>query len=114
MIYLFSLLLATYPQIGKDSLEINLVKDPWFSEDKAHHFLHSVVISSSTYLMSTRLGSIDHKNSIYISVSIGTLAGITKEIHDEYKKDGTFSIKDLIYDVTGVIVGILLVSLGGS
>lgn len=114
MIFLFSLLIATSPQIEKDSIRINLPKDPWFSEDKLHHFLHSAAISSSTYLISTNIGSIDKKNSLYISISIGTLAGITKEIHDKHKRDETFSVKDLIYDIAGVIAGILLVSIGGS
>ncbi len=114
MIFLFSLLLATSSQIEKDSIKINLVEDYWFTEDKLHHFLHSAAISSSTYLISNRIGSIEEKNAIYISISIGTLAGITKEIHDDYKKDGTFSIKDLVYDVAGVVAGILLISYAGS
>lgn len=114
MIFLFSLLISTQTYIEKDTVKINLNQDLWFREDKLHHFLHSAAITSSTYLISKNIGQIDNKNSIYISISFGSIAGITKEMLDEQKKDGSFSVKDLIYDIAGVIAGILLVSIGGS
>jgi uncharacterized protein YfiM (DUF2279 family) len=116
VIFLFSLILATSPEIERDPLnaKAELVSDSWFGEDKLHHFIHSAAISSSAYLISNKMGSIDQRNSVYISFSVGTIAGIAKEIYDECSGNGSASKKDLIYDIAGVISGILLISLGGS
>ncbi|MCK4421899.1 hypothetical protein KAW18_07025 [candidate division WOR-3 bacterium] len=113
MTFLFSLLLATSILTEKDSLVVKRINDPWFSEDKAHHFIHSAVITTGSYLITSRMFNTDERNSIYISISVGTLAGIAKEIFDAKSKHGNPSMKDIIYDVAGVLTGILLIYTGG-
>jgi uncharacterized protein YfiM (DUF2279 family) len=113
MLLVFSLLIGFYPEIRSDSLMIP-PKDEWFSEDKFHHFAHSAAISSSVYLIANNIARTDDNTSFYISFSISSLIGLSKEIKDSEDEKGTASTKDLIYDIAGVLFGILLVSIGGS
>jgi uncharacterized protein YfiM (DUF2279 family) len=88
--------------------------DPWFSEDKFHHFAHSAVISSSIFLIANNIARIDDDKSFYISFSISSLIGVSKEIRDSKSPKGTASSKDLLFDIAGVLFGMFLVSIGGS
>ncbi len=113
MFLIFNLLLGFYPEARFDTLAV-LPKDEWFSEDKFHHFAHSAVISSSIYLISSNITKTDKNTSFYVSFSISSLIGLSKEIKDSKDKKGTASSKDFFFDVAGVLFGIFLVSLGGS
>jgi len=109
----FNLLLSFYPEARFDSLIIPK-EDQWFSEDKFHHFAHSAAISSSIYLIANNVTRTDDNTSFYISFSVSSLIGLSKEIKDSKDKKGTASSKDLVFDIAGVLFGILLVSIGGS
>jgi uncharacterized protein YfiM (DUF2279 family) len=100
-----------YPEAKLDSMII-LKKDPWFSEDKFHHFAHSAAISSSIYLIANNMAKTDDNNSFYISFSISALIGVSKEIKDSKSETGTASSKDLVFDIAGVLFGLLLMSIG--
>lgn len=113
MFLIFNLLLGFYPQVQFDSLMVSR-KDEWFSEDKFQHFAHSAAISSSLYLISNNITKTDNSTSFYISFSISSLIGLSKEIKDSKDVKDTASLKDFMYDVAGVLFGILLVSLAGS
>lgn len=113
MFLLFNLILAFSPQIEKDTIK-TISKDPWLSQDKFHHFAHSAAISSSLYLITNRFGSFNKENSAYISFSITSLIGGTKELIDKSSKKGNASVKDFVYDIAGVVIGIVLISLGSS
>ena len=112
MFLVFNLLLSFYPEARLDSLIIPR-QDQWFSEDKFHHFAHSAAISSSIYLISNNITKTDKNTSIYISFSVSSLIGLSKEIKDSKDEKGTSSSKDLVYDIAGVLFGIFLVSLAG-
>ena len=109
----FNTLIGFYPEAKMDSLIIP-PKDEWFSEDKFHHFAHSAAISSSVYLIANNITKTDDNTSFYISFSISSLIGLSKEIKDSKDEKGRASSKDLIFDIAGVLFGILLVSLAGS
>jgi len=113
MFLVFNLLVSFYPEAKLDSLMIPK-EDQWFSEDKFHHFAHSAAISSSIYLIANNVTRTDDNTSFYISFSVSSLIGLSKEIKDSKDKKGTASSKDLIFDIAGVLFGILLVSIGGS
>ena len=89
-------------------------EDQWFSKDKFHHFAHSAAISSSIYLITNNMAKTDDNTSFYISFSVSSLVGLSKEIKDSKDEKGSASSKDLIFDVAGVLFGIFLVSLAGS
>jgi uncharacterized protein YfiM (DUF2279 family) len=113
MLLLFGFLTGFYTEVKLDSLIIP-PKDNWFSEDKFHHFAHSAAISSSIYLIANNITKTDDNKSFYISFSISSLIGLSKEIKDSKDKEGIASSKDLVFDIAGVLFGILLVSIGGS
>ncbi len=113
MFLVFNLLISFYPEARFDSLMIPK-EDEWFSKDKFHHFAHSAAISSSIYLIANNITRTDDNTSFYISFSVSSLIGLSKEIKDSKDKKGTASSKDLIFDIAGVLFGILLVSIGGS
>ena len=108
-----SILTGFCPEAEMDSLIVPN-KDEWFSEDKFHHFAHSAAISSSLYLILNNITKTDDNASFYISFSISSLVGLSKEIKDSKDEKGTASSKDLIFDIAGVLFGIFLVSIGGS
>ncbi|MEO0293764.1 MAG: hypothetical protein ABIN61_06040 [candidate division WOR-3 bacterium] len=109
MFLIFSLFISSYSEIKPDSL-LKLKKDDWFSEDKFLHFAHSAVISSSIYLITNNINRSNNKTSFYISFSISSLLGISKEIKDSKEKDNFASYKDLVFDLAGILFGIFLVS----
>jgi uncharacterized protein YfiM (DUF2279 family) len=113
MFLVFNILTGFCPEAEIDSLMIPR-NDEWFSEDKFHHFVHSAAVSSSMYLITNKIAGKDENASFYISFSISSLIGASKEVRDSREKKGTFSSKDLIFDIAGVFFGILLVSIGGS
>jgi uncharacterized protein YfiM (DUF2279 family) len=113
MSLIFSFLTGYCPEMKTDSLMF-ADKNRWFSEDKFHHFAHSAAISSSMYLIANNIVKTDEKTSFCVSFSISSLIGLSKEIKDSKGEKGTASSKDLIFDVAGVLFGILLVSIGGS
>ncbi len=109
----FNFLTGVYIEANLDSL-LMPPKDDWFSEDKFHHFAHSAAISSSVYLILNNITKTDDNTSFYLSFSISSLIGLSKEIKDSKDEKGTASSKDFIFDIAGVLFGILLVSIGGS
>ena len=113
MFLVFNFLIGFFPELKADSL-VKHGNDEWFSEDKFEHFAHSAAISSSIYLIANNIMRTDDKTSFYISFSTSSLIGLSKEIKDSKDEKGTASSKDLIFDIAGVLFGILLVSLGGS
>lgn len=113
MFLVFNLLISFYPEARFDSLMIPK-EDEWFSKDKFHHFAHSAAISSSIYLIANNITRTDDNTSFYISFSVSSLIGLSKEIKDSKDKNGTASSKDLVYDIAGVLFGIFLVSFAGG
>jgi len=109
----FSFLTGFFPEAKVDSL-MKPGDDEWFSEDKFQHFAHSAAISSSLYLIANNIKETNDRNSFFISFSISSLIGLSKEIKDSKDEKGKASSKDLVYDVAGILFGIFLVSIGGS
>jgi len=113
MFLVFNIVTGFCPETKIESLIVP-DEDPWFSEDKFHHFVHSAAISSSIYLIANNITKTDDDTSFYISFSISSLIGLSKEVKDSKDKKGRASSKDLVYDIAGVLFGIFLVSIGGS
>jgi len=113
MFLVFNLLLSLYPEIYSDSLMVQR-KDDWLSKDKFDHFAHSAAISSSIFIIAKNMTEANDNQSFYISFSVSSLIGLSKEIKDSKDEKGTASSKDLVFDIAGVLFGMLLVSIGGS
>ena len=75
------------------------VADPWFSRDKAQHFLMSAFIQSAGYGALRGIG-VQHGPALG-AASVATAAiGVGKELHDRRVK-GDFSARDLTWDAAG-------------
>lgn len=74
-------------------------KDPWWAEDKAKHLATAYIITK--YAIHSGLKK-EHSVAVVLSLSVG------KEIYDNKVKRTIFSIKDLLYDIVGIGLGILL------
>lgn len=115
MCLVFSLILTSIAGGFEDTAKVKefQYEDSWFTEDKAMHFIHSAALASTSYLATRKALNLEKDNSIYISISFTASLGVAKEVYDDKSGTGNFSIKDLLYDIAGVVTGILLVSLGG-
>jgi putative lipoprotein len=77
--------------------------DRWFAQDKANHFLGSLMLSSTAYLGLVANNN-DHDQSLVGAIGGTVLIGIGKEIWDIYHP-GTPSWRDLTADALGALIG---------
>lgn len=100
LLLVFSLHAGPAPPSGSD--------DPWFSRDKAQHFLLSAMIQSFGYGGLRGVG-VRHGAAL-AGASVATAAiGVGKELHDR-DVQGDFSARDLTWDVAGATAMTLLLS----
>ncbi|MBC8181226.1 hypothetical protein H8E88_08880 [candidate division KSB1 bacterium] len=86
------------------------VSDSWFSRDKAHHFLTSAFLTTAGYYYSRELNNFSNFKSQQLGISFSLSFGLIKEIRDGIQKNNSFSWKDLVADILGIAVGLVLVS----
>ena len=79
--------------------------DKWFAEDKLRHFAFSYVITAGTAAAARTVTG--RSESVAIGAAIGMAAGIAKELYDK-KTNRSASFRDLLWDVAGVSVGVLV------
>lgn len=83
----------------------------WFANIPADKLLHFGVSAMITIFASHMLMHINPNPYINIlsGMGFGLLAGVLKEIYDNYQKDNKFSWSDMLADVLGCITGGALV-----
>ncbi|HVP37387.1 MAG TPA: DUF2279 domain-containing protein [Terriglobales bacterium] len=119
LIFIFLILSLSFYQTGnalyknKPHLrgnKVDQVEDKWLAWDKAGHFLISGFLAGSSYAIYHKSFNNDRKSSIYFA-SIFTLGlGVGKELSDMRKPKDKFSYKDIIFDILGTTVGIIIAS----
>ncbi|OGC89816.1 MAG: hypothetical protein A2W25_02730 [candidate division Zixibacteria bacterium RBG_16_53_22] len=85
--------------------------DNWFSSDKYKHFTVSAFYSAGTSIVANKHFDIEESASHTIGFSFTLSLGAAKEIADFHSRDGTASLKDLVWDLAGTLTGILAASL---
>ncbi|OGJ86777.1 MAG: hypothetical protein A2268_13985 [Candidatus Raymondbacteria bacterium RifOxyA12_full_50_37] len=85
--------------------------DPFFSDDKAQHFLVSTVAVGALHYALTQKAKVDDGQALTIGCSLVLSLGIAKEIRDSRKQNNFFSLKDLFWDVAGISLAALHVRL---
>ncbi|HED09138.1 MAG TPA: DUF2279 domain-containing protein [Caldithrix abyssi] len=83
-------------------------QDPWLAKDKAQHFFGSFFITGLNLQLLQRAG-VRQKASRQIAAGLSFSIGLGKEIRDGRQKNNIFSIPDLIADVAGIGLALLLV-----
>lgn len=101
--------------LQKDSSEIveeDKVRpvDKWWGMDKAKHFLVSAFLAGVSYKIYHDELHNKKEHSLYFSAGFTFSLGLGKEICDETKPKKKFSYKDLLYDLLGIGVGLLIVT----
>lgn len=84
--------------------------DSWFGRDKVHHFLTSAFLSGVGYYFLHEEQNISSVKSQYGGFCFSISLGLVKEVRDGFKPQNAFSVKDLVADILGTVVGIVLVS----
>jgi uncharacterized protein YfiM (DUF2279 family) len=85
-------------------------EDKWLSWDKFGHFFISGFLSGSSYSIYHKSFNNDKESSLYFAGTFALSLGIGKEITDMKKPQNKFSYKDLIFDLMGISLGLIIAS----
>ena len=86
------------------------VKDDWIAIDKLQHFSYSLLISlGCQYVLVNKMNNTE-KSSLPISSAFSFSAGLLKELNDQKGKNGYFSLKDMVANVVGIMVGAIIIN----
>jgi uncharacterized protein YfiM (DUF2279 family) len=80
------------------------------SPDKAQHFMGSMISTVLFYKIFQDPLQMENSSSKVLAVGITLGLGISKEIYDSSKSKGRFSWRDLLADMAGIAVGLVLVN----
>ena len=84
--------------------------DRWFGRDKVHHFAVSVFLTGFGYYAAKNELNYANPAAKNFSVGFSISFGILKEIYDGTLKNSVPSYKDLVADIAGTGVGLLLLT----
>ncbi len=103
--------------VSPDTLTSNVTRsahDRWFAPDKGHHFMASAFLTGfSSYAFRQEAGAserVSNRAAIGFAVSIG----VVEEIYDGVRGKGTPGIKDIVADIAGIAVGILILNVSSE
>ena len=86
------------------------VKDDSIAIDKLQHFSYSLLISlGCQYVLVNKMNNTE-KSSLPISSAFSFSTGLLKELNDQKGKNGYFSLKDMVANVGGIIVGAIFIN----
>ena len=86
------------------------IQDKWLAWDKVEHLGISALFSGTLYSVFHDFYDNDWKSSIYLSSSLTFSLGLGKEFYDRRTPHNKFSYKDLVADVLGIGIGLLIVT----
>lgn len=82
------------------------VQDPWFSPDKAKHFLIAGFIESTSFAGFETIG-ISKTASLTSAIAVTGALSLVRELHDKRTRN-QFSFRDLTWDLAGGIAAYLM------
>ncbi len=85
-------------------------EDKWLGWDKFGHFFISGFLSGSSYSIYHKSFNNDKESSVYFAGTFTLSLGIGKETADMKKPQNKFSYKDLICDLLGISLGLIVAS----
>jgi uncharacterized protein YfiM (DUF2279 family) len=116
-LFLFLILLFSYPST-KAAIQPDSAKavekdktewvDKWWGKDKVKHFVLSAFLAGVSYKIYHNKLHNRKEHSLYFSSGFTFSLGLGKEIYDETRPQKKFSYKDLVYDLLGIGVGLLI------
>lgn len=99
-------------RFAKNSVKLQPSKsiDPWLGKDKLDHFLASAFIVGISYMFFRDERGLSDNQALVWSAEVSFSVGIAKEIRDKLSQQGMVSFKDLLWDLLGIGMGILIYS----
>ncbi len=94
-----------------DSLEQSSaqhIQDRWFAKDKAHHLAASAFLTGFGYYAASSEMQFSSQNARNFSVGFALSFGILKEWYDGTLGKSVPSYKDIVADLAGIGIGLLL------
>ena len=88
--------------------DITEISDKWFARDKAEHLAVSTFLSGVSYSVFRDFYYNKEETSAYFSAILTFSVGLGKELHDMKAPRGRFSYKDMVADILGIALGILI------
>lgn len=86
------------------------VTDKWFAPDKAHHLMASAFLTGFGYYSAKQELNQSQYASQQIAVGFSLSLGLAKEAYDKYGRGGHASVKDIVADLVGITLGIVLIN----
>lgn len=83
--------------------------DPWLGKDKADHLMLSAALTAAQYYALHRELEMPSRRSLQAAVISTAAIGIAKEIYDATARKRFASKKDLIADVLGMALTVVLI-----
>lgn len=87
--------------------------DKWLGSDKVKHFSASFLLVVLGKMGSKEVLKFDRAASSTSAVGTALLVGFVKEVVDDLNPNNIFSLKDLVADLLGIALAVLLLSLTG-
>ena len=84
------------------------ISDEWVAWDKVEHLGVSAFLSGVSYSIFRDFYYNKKESSIYFSATLTLGAGLGKEFYDKKTPKGRFSYKDLVADILGIGLGLLI------
>jgi len=85
-------------------------RDRFFAPDKAQHFLFSMISTVFAGKFAEERVGWSAQQSKYVAVGISFGIGFLKEVRDNRQPNNRFSWKDLVADVGGIALGVVLLN----
>jgi uncharacterized protein YfiM (DUF2279 family) len=82
--------------------------DNWWAQDKGRHLIGSMITTIFIGKVTQQTLNYTKEKSQLIGGGITLTLGIVKEISDSRNPQNRFSVKDILADVAGITLGILL------
>ncbi len=82
----------------------------WLGKDKVMHFTGSAFLTYWNYGFSQDILENSNEESLYFSISFTALLGTSKEYSDKRSKSTGWSWPDLVYDLAGIALGVVLIN----
>jgi len=97
------------PTASPDSLNKKLaIRDNWLAEDKAFHLASSAFITAGGFYFLHQEQDVERDKSLLISAGVSLAFGVGKEIYDRGKPNHAASWKDLVANVAGIGLSLLI------
>lgn len=86
------------------------LSDTWFGRDKVHHFLTSAFLSAAGYYALRDEQKYANRTAQAGCLTFSISLGLAKEVRDGMKPQNAFSVKDLVADVLGAVLGLAIMA----